>query len=176
MRTTLRNGRLDDCSTGNRNSKRRNTKSRIRTRLALFERLENRSLLAGFQFADFSDSSGLQLVLSATINSDHELRLTPVSPTIPGVPIHAMTGGAWYVQEKSPVAAGFSTTFAFRATNTDDTRIDWGFAFLIQNTVQKIATPTKFVTAAAAWATQAQRQTAFPTALPSNSTTPTTSI
>jgi hypothetical protein len=44
-------------------------------------------VLADFHFADFSDSNGLQLVGTASIITDHELRLTPVSPTIPSVPI-----------------------------------------------------------------------------------------
>lgn len=113
-------------------SSKSSARKRFGNRLSL-ERLEERSLMAGFNFADFSDIDGLQLVGSASINTDHELRLTPVSPTIPGVPIHDVRGGAWYVADKSPVAAGFSTTFQFRATNTDEARIIWGFAFVIQN-------------------------------------------
>ncbi len=108
------------------------SRNRFGSRLRL-ERLEERALLAGFNFADFSDIDGLQLVGSATINADHELRLTPVSPTIPGVPIHNMRGGAWYIADKSPVAAGFNTTFQFRASNLDESRTTWGFAFVIQN-------------------------------------------
>ena len=119
--------------------RRRNTANRhprsamVHSRGLLLESLENRLLLSGFQFANFSDNSKLQLVGSAVINPANELRLTPVSPTIPGVPIHDMRGGAWYVGAKSPIAAGFSTTFQFRATNTDVARITWGFAFVIQN-------------------------------------------
>jgi len=92
----------------------------------LLECLEDRSLLAGFNFVDFSDSSALSLVGDAAITADNRLRLTPAEG--------GRAGAAWYTAEKEFVGAAFSTTFQFQlANNFDSPGGSDGFVFLIQN-------------------------------------------
>ena len=91
------------------------------------ETLENRSLLAGFNFADFSNIAGLNLEGVAAITSDNRLRLTPA--------IGGQVGAAWYSAEKEFVTGNFSTTFQFQlANNFDSPGGSDGFTFAIQNT------------------------------------------
>jgi hypothetical protein len=97
-----------------------------RHRRPRFEALEDRSLLAGFNFADFSDASPLTLLGDASITADHRLRLTPA--------IGGQEGAAWYTLEKQYVGFDFSTTFQFQlADNFDPPGGSDGFVFLIQN-------------------------------------------
>lgn len=95
-------------------------------RRLLLERLEDRSLLAGFNFADFSASGTLSLVGDAAITADNRLRLTPAEG--------GRAGAAWYTAEKEFVGAAFSTTFQFQlANNFDSPGGSDGFVFIIQN-------------------------------------------
>ena len=83
---------------------------RLRKRKIGMETLENRSLLAGFNFADFSNIAGLNLEGVSAITSDNRLRLTPA--------IGGQVGAAWYSAEKEFVTGNFSTTFRFQPTPT----------------------------------------------------------
>jgi hypothetical protein len=89
-----------------------------------FERLEERAMLDGFGFADFSgDVSSLNLVGDAAITADARLELNPAAGN--------QAGAAWYSAEKQYVAEGFSTTFQFQMTSPNDSE---GLTFAIQNT------------------------------------------
>src|SRR5688572_6579001 len=110
-----------------RSSARMLQNSHSRRRRLLLERLEERALLAGFNFADFSDSSTLSLLGDAAITADNRLRLTPA--------VGSQEGAAWYTAEKQFVGSEFSTTFQFQmANNVGDFGGSDGFVFLIQNT------------------------------------------
>ena len=71
---------------------------RHRRRGLFLERLEVRSLMAGFNFTDFSDASGLSLIGNASISADNRLRLTPAS--------FNQQGAAWYSLDKPMVGRG----------------------------------------------------------------------
>ena len=97
---------------------------------AAAEVLEQRALLSGFAFADFSSVAGLNLVGTAAAATDsgnsQVLRLTPA--------VDRSTGGAWF-SDKQIVAGNFQTTFQFQlATGSGGADGSDGFAFIIQNT------------------------------------------
>lgn len=95
-------------------------------RRLLLEALENRSLLAGFNFADFSDAGTLTLLGDASITADNRLRLTPA--------IGSQEGAAWFAADKPFVGAAFDTTFQFQlADNFDAPGGSDGFTFIVQN-------------------------------------------
>ena len=97
-----------------------------------FESLEDRRLMAGFQYTDFSDVSGLNVIGSAFVTNSNQLRLTSGE----FASHHSNTGGLWYGAEKSLVAGGFETTFQFRlstGTGSGNGSANDGFAFFIQN-------------------------------------------
>jgi hypothetical protein len=96
-------------------------------RRLLFDVLEDRSVPAGFNFADFSDIGGLTLVGDASITGDARLRLTPA--------LGGQEGAAWYTAEKQFAGLSFETSFQFQLTeNADPPGGSDGFVFLIQNT------------------------------------------
>ena len=61
-----------------------------RTRLAT-ETLEDRAVPSAFDFADFRNAGGLNLLGSAAVTADGRLRLTPAA--------QIQSGAAWYVAE-----------------------------------------------------------------------------
>ncbi|HEY7308917.1 MAG TPA: Calx-beta domain-containing protein [Gemmataceae bacterium] len=73
---------------------------------------------APINYANFSSTSGLQLVGSAT-RTQSKLRLTPAQAN--------KAGGAWFTTQQD-VKDGFKTTFQFQMSGGSD-----GFAFIIQN-------------------------------------------
>src|SRR5262245_53923380 len=85
---------------------------RLTRRRLLLESLEDRSLMAGFNFADFSDGSSLNLAGVAEITADHRLRLTPS--------VGGQVGSAWYASERVFLTSGFSTTFQFQLAENFD--------------------------------------------------------
>lgn len=93
----------------------------------MLERLEDRSLLAGFNFTDFADSTPLTLLGDAAITADQRLRLTPAAG--------GQEGAAWYTLEKQFVGFEFSTAFQFQLADNYDAIPGGsdGFVFLIQN-------------------------------------------
>ena len=94
---------------------------------ASLECLEGRELLTGFNFADFSNASGLSLLGSASIPATSQLRLTPA--------VGGQSGAAWYTAEKQYVGTAFETTFQFKLDeNFDSPGGSDGFVFVIQNT------------------------------------------
>ncbi len=108
------------------NSSKSSVKRPARNRLSL-ENLEGRSLLAGFNFSNFSsvNSADLNLLGSAAITAENSLRLTPAVSS---------TGAAWYDVDKQIVAGSFETTFQFRlSTASGGSDGSDGFAFVIQN-------------------------------------------
>jgi len=109
-------------------SRRQRLLSRPSRRRLLFESLESRALLAGFNFPNFDDPSPLTLIGDAAITADDRLRLTPAAG--------GQEGAAWYTLEKQFVGYEFSTTFQFQmADNFDSPGGSDGFVFAIQNAV-----------------------------------------
>jgi hypothetical protein len=100
----------------------RNPATKHRRRL-LFDVLEDRSVPAGFNFADFATAEGLNLVGDASITPDARLRLNPAASN--------QAGAAWYGAEKQYLAEGFSTTFQFQMTEPNESE---GLTFAIQHT------------------------------------------
>ncbi len=87
------------------------------------------SATADFDFIDFVNTAGLNLVGTAVQNGT-DLRLTPASAN--------SVGGAWF-QTKQSVGTSFETSFTFQlgpATGAD------GFAFLVQNSAASPLTGT----------------------------------
>ena len=109
------------------NTRKNQPAARRNSRRGLFlEQLESRSLLAGFNFVDFSNASPLSLLGDASITGDNRLRLTPASG--------GNEGAAWYTVEKQFVGYEFSTTFQFQlADNFPSPGGSDGFTFAIQN-------------------------------------------
>ena len=92
-------------------------------RLAV-EAMEQRDVPSGFNFADFSSTTGLNLLGAAAVTGTNRLSLTPAQD---------VTGSAWYVADKMLVAGGFETTFRFQFTPPPNIDGLQGVAFLIQN-------------------------------------------
>ena len=105
----------------------RRSGDRRQRRYLCHEALEDRRVLSGIAFSDFSDSTGLSLVGNATISGGNVLRLTPAAGS--------MAGGAWYVAEKPIVSLNWETTFAFNLNGYDGSPGNGadGFAFIVQN-------------------------------------------
>ncbi|MBC7854874.1 MAG: protein kinase, partial [Pirellulaceae bacterium] len=97
-------------------------KPRLRARRLFLEQLERRSLLAGFAFLDFSDTSSLTLLDNPLVTSDLALRIAPADVTA--------RGNVWF-SEKHFVSLGFETVFDFRMTGGGNS----GLAFVVQNEV-----------------------------------------
>ena len=100
---------------------------KTRSRITGLEQLEERSLLSGFNFADFSSTSGLSIVGTASATVDGRLRLTPAAA--------AQEGGAWYTAEKQFAGLAFESSFQFQfSENFGPPGGSSGFVFIIQNT------------------------------------------
>ena len=79
--------------------------------------------MAGFNYSDFSSTSGLTLAGAATVTGN-TIAVTPSEAQV--------AGGVWYTDSKQNVAGGFTTDFAVRVYNKQGQGAD-GFAFVIQN-------------------------------------------
>jgi sugar lactone lactonase YvrE len=91
------------------------------------ELLEDRALLSGFNFADFSSASGLNLVGAAAITPGNVLRLTPS--------LGGQNGAAWYTAAKQFAGLAFQSTFQFQLTkNAAPHDGSDGLVFILQNT------------------------------------------
>ncbi len=90
------------------------------------EPLEDRRVLSGITFNDFSDSTGLTLVGDAAIAGGNILRLTPAEGS--------MEGAAWYAVDTPYVSVDWETTFAFNLNeNAGSPGGSDGFVFIVQN-------------------------------------------
>jgi len=99
---------------------RRRVTNPSRTRRLVLESLEGRTLLAGFNFDDFSSAANLTLLHDAITTPEHTLQLTKPEPK--------SRGNVWY-SAKQFVSVGFESTFDFRMSGGDER----GMAFVIQN-------------------------------------------
>lgn len=103
----------------------RNTSARLPRTVLGIEQLEDRRMLSGFSFADFSDASDLNLLGAAAISEDNRLRLTPA--------VGNRAGAAWYITEKQGLIGGFTTTFQFQLNVDGPEDGSDGLAFALQN-------------------------------------------